>query len=66
MTQPQSRPMKVRAAQWIDTMTHRTWWGVQVRFAGAKWMNVCRDGGPAFFDLRCDAEGFAQVLRESA
>jgi hypothetical protein len=42
------------------------WWGVQVRVARGKWMNVCRNGAPVWFDLRCDAEGFAQVLRESA
>lgn len=64
--QPQPRPMKARATRWVDTRTLRTWWGVQVRVARGKWMNVCRNGAPVWFDLRCDAEGFAQVLRESA
>ena len=56
---------KARRNDWFNTSTFEVLHGVDA-FVNGFWNHIARDGKPLFFDLPCDADGFALALMEGA
>lgn len=56
---------KARRNDWFNTSTLKVLHGVDALVDGL-WHHISRDGKPLFFDLPCDADGFALALTEGA
>lgn len=56
---------KARRNDWYNTTTSEVLHGVDA-FVDGKWLHVAQNGQVLFFDLPCDADGFALALTEGA
>lgn len=55
---------RYRIMNWIDLRTMKKFYGIQIRVEPRKYLSLCNDGKPMFFDLEYDACAAMLVVAE--